>query len=82
MEAYILEHNGGIENLKKATVTKPGIRANEVLIKTKAIGINPIDVQVRNSNDILGMITQGNIPQEVILGWDIAGVVEDAGEGG
>ncbi len=81
MEAYILEKNGGIENLKKTTVPTPIIKANEVLIKTKAIGINQIDVQVRNSKDILGMITQGNIPQEVILGWDVAGVVEQAGEG-
>ncbi|MET3982074.1 NADPH:quinone reductase-like Zn-dependent oxidoreductase [Mucilaginibacter sp. UYP25] len=80
MEAYILENNGGIEKLKKVTLIKPGIKPNEVLIKTKAIGINPIDIQVRNSKDMLGMITQGNIPQEVILGWDIAGVVEEVGE--
>ncbi len=79
MEAYILEHNGDIENLKKATMAKPDIKANEALIKTKAIGINPIDIQVRNSKDMLGMITQGNIPSEVILGWDIAGIVEEVG---
>lgn len=81
MEAYILEQNGGVESLKKTTVATPHIKANEVLIKTKAIGINPIDVQVRNSKDMLGMITQGNIPQQVILGWDVAGVVEHVGEG-
>ncbi|MVT10034.1 NADP-dependent oxidoreductase [Chitinophaga tropicalis] len=80
MEAYLLEQNGGIENLKKATLPAPVIKTNEVLIKTKAIGINPIDVQVRNSKDILGMITQGNIPPKVILGWDVAGVVEQTGD--
>jgi len=80
MEAYLLEQNGSIENLKRGTVPTPGIKANEVLIKTKAIGINPIDVLVRNSKDILGMITQGNIPPQVILGWDVAGVVEQSGE--
>jgi len=80
MEAYILEQNGGIENLKKTTLATPLIKENEVLIKTRAIGINPIDVQVRNSRDILGMITQGNIPQQVILGWDVAGIVEHVGK--
>lgn len=79
MEAYILEKNGGIEHLKKTTIPTPVIGANEVLIKTKAIGINPIDIQVRSSKDILGMITQGNIPKTVVLGWDVAGVVEQAG---
>ena len=79
MEAYLLEQNGSIENLKKATVPVPGIKPNEVLVKTKAIGINSIDVQVRNSKDILEMITQGNIPPQVVLGWDVAGVVEQTG---
>ncbi|MFL5744778.1 MAG: zinc-binding dehydrogenase [Niastella sp.] len=81
MEAYLLAQNGGIEKLKKVTMPTPGIQTNEVLIKTKAIGINPIDIQVRNSKDILGMITHGNIPQQVVLGWDVAGVVEQTGEG-
>jgi NADPH:quinone reductase-like Zn-dependent oxidoreductase len=80
MEAYILEQNGGVENLKRTTVPTPLVQPNEVLIKTKAIGINPIDIQVRNSKDILGMITQGNIPEAVVLGWDVAGVVEQTGK--
>jgi len=80
MEAYILEKNGGLENLKKTTLTTPRVKAGEVLIQTKAIGINPIDVQVRSSKDILGMITGGIFPEHVILGWDVAGIVEHVGE--
>ncbi len=52
-----------------------------MLIQTKSIGINPIDIQVRSSKDILGMITGGILPEHVILGWDVAGVVERVGEG-
>lgn len=81
MEAYILEQNGGVENLKKTSIGKPVPKAGEVLIKTKAIGINPIDVQVRASKDVLGMITGGHIPDQVIPGWDTAGIVEQIGDG-
>jgi NADPH:quinone reductase-like Zn-dependent oxidoreductase/predicted ester cyclase len=81
MEAYILEQNGGLENLKRSTLSTPDLKAGEVLIETKAIGINSIDIQVRNSNDILSMITGGNIPKQVILGWDVAGVIVKVAEG-
>jgi NADPH:quinone reductase-like Zn-dependent oxidoreductase len=61
MEAYILE---------LTTLTTPTVKAGEVLIHTKSIGINPIDIQVRSSKDMLGMITGGIVPEHVILGWD------------
>jgi len=78
MEAYILGEHG---SLQKTIIHTPTIKAGEVLINTKAIGINPIDIQVRNSREMLGMITGGNVPEQVILGWDVAGVVEQVGEG-
>ncbi|RFM33571.1 NADP-dependent oxidoreductase [Chitinophaga silvisoli] len=81
MEAYILEQNGGVENLKKTTIGTPVPKAGEVLIKTRAIGINPIDVQVRASKDMLGMITGGHLPDRVIPGWDVAGTIEQTGDG-
>ncbi len=81
MEAYILMQNGGIENLKKTTLPAPALNAGEVLIQTRAIGINPVDAQVRSSSDMLSMITGGAVPQPVILGWDVAGIVEQTGEG-
>jgi len=81
MEAYILEKNGGLENLKKTTLATPTVKAGEVLIQTKSIGINPIDIQVRGSKDILGMITGGVFHEHVILGWDVAGIVEQVGDG-
>jgi NADPH:quinone reductase-like Zn-dependent oxidoreductase len=77
MEAYILEQNGSLENLKRVTLNMPALQEGEVLLKTKAIGINQIDIQVRSSKDMLGLITGGHIPQQVILGWDAAGIVEE-----
>lgn len=81
MEAYILKQNGGIENLQKTTLPKPQPASGEVLIKTKGIGINPIDSQVRSSKYILDMITQGNTPDTVVIGWDVAGIIEQVGAG-
>ena len=49
MKAYTLIKNGSIENLKLAEVETPKIKANEVLIKVKAISINPVDAFVRRA---------------------------------
>ncbi|WP_343692099.1 NADP-dependent oxidoreductase [Chitinophaga sp.] len=61
------------------TFPTPAIGTNQVLIRTKAIGINPIDIQVRDAKNMLEMITGGNYPEKVILGWDVAGIVEQVG---
>jgi NADPH:quinone reductase-like Zn-dependent oxidoreductase len=53
MKAFTLTENGGIENLKLSEVPKPKINADEVLIKVKAISINPIDTIVRQSKSSL-----------------------------
>ncbi|MCF6404895.1 NADP-dependent oxidoreductase [Chitinophaga filiformis] len=81
MEAYILTQNGGIETLQRTTLPTPQPAAGEVLIKTKGIGINPIDSQVRSSKEMLNMITNGNTPDIVVIGWDIAGIIEQVGAG-
>lgn len=80
MKAYILEKNGGVENLKQVQLKDLVATGDQVLIETKAIGINPADVQVRNSNFMLNMITGGNVPEQIILGWDVSGVVKQVGE--
>ncbi|MDJ1497203.1 NADP-dependent oxidoreductase [Cytophagaceae bacterium DM2B3-1] len=79
MKSYILKANGGIENLVESSDSIRDIQPDEVLIKTKAIGINPIDSAVRQYPHMLEMITQSNIPDKVILGWDVAGVIEKVG---
>lgn len=81
MEVYVLTQNGGTEHLQKTTITTPQPGDGEVLIKTRGIGINPIDSQVRNFKEALDIITQGIIPDTVVLGWDVAGVVAEVGPG-
>lgn len=43
MRAIVLEQFGPIDNLKEAEVPIPVPSAGEVLIKTSAVSVNPID---------------------------------------
>lgn len=81
MKAFILKQNGGIENLVKRDVPLPEPKDNEVLIQTKGIGINQVDSAVRAYGQMLDIITQGNIPEFVILGWDVSGEIVKTGNG-
>ncbi len=80
MKAFILKENGGIENLKLSEVDKPEINNSEVLIKVKAVSINPIDAIVRqNRSALLRIFGPGKDEDTFILGWDVSGIIEKAG---
>lgn len=78
MQAYLLHKAGGIENLILSEIERPAPKADEVLIETKAISINPVDVKIRELPDLLDMVYGTDRP--LILGWDIAGVVTAIGQ--
>lgn len=80
MKAYILNEAGGVENLVLSDIDKPVIKPDEVLVQTKAISINPVDIKVRPVDELLTMIMQTE-ERPVILGWDISGVVTEVGAG-
>ena len=77
MKAIIVKETGGVEKLELTTIDKSKIKANEVLVKTRALGVNPVDFKVRSNNDLLTMIYGEKRP--AILGWDIAGDVVEVG---
>lgn len=77
MKAIILKDFGGVDQLQLVDVPVPVISASEVLIETKAISINPIDVKTRSGKGIAPLI-KDQMP--AILGWDISGVVSKVGE--
>jgi NADPH:quinone reductase-like Zn-dependent oxidoreductase len=78
MKTIILNEAGGVDKLQLADTEKPQIKSNEVLVKVKAIGINPVDVNARAYDGVLSWI-YGDI-RPVVLGWDIAGEVSETGE--
>lgn len=75
MKAIVLGRFGRPDVLTLKEVDKPKPSSDEVLIKVKAIGINPVDTKVRAGiNRISKMI---ELP--AIIGWDVSGIVESCG---
>jgi NADPH:quinone reductase-like Zn-dependent oxidoreductase len=77
MKAIVTYNAGGTENLIYQEIEKPVLNEGEILVKVKAIGINPADAKSRSSEDFL----TGHLgpKRPAIIGWDIAGdIVEKA----
>ncbi|MBT2385475.1 NADP-dependent oxidoreductase [Streptomyces sp. ISL-11] len=75
MRAVIQKSFGGPEVLEVVERDRPKPLAGEVLVKVHASAVNPVDVAVRSGAfPLLGEPPFG-------VGWDISGVVEEAGPG-
>jgi NADPH:quinone reductase-like Zn-dependent oxidoreductase len=68
---------GGPEVLTVERVERPVPLPTEVLVRVYAAGVNPVDWKTRGGTGMAGVL--GEPP--FILGWDVAGVVEEAGFG-
>jgi NADPH:quinone reductase-like Zn-dependent oxidoreductase len=80
MKAIILKEVGGSENLVLAEVPAPVIKDSEILIRVKAISINPVDAFVRRNQAALDFIyARRGDEDHIILGWDVAGQVTEIG---
>ncbi|WP_202595340.1 zinc-binding alcohol dehydrogenase family protein [Halalkalibacter okhensis] len=60
------------ESLIDLEVEKPTATGSDVLVKVQAISVNPVDTKVRKPKDKIEETAK-------ILGWDVAGVVEEVG---
>ncbi|RYJ44230.1 NADP-dependent oxidoreductase [Flavobacterium beibuense] len=76
MRAMILKEQGGIENFSLSNIPMPAAGPDDVLVKVKAISINPADAIVRE-NPSVKWIFNGEEP--MILGWDLSGEVVQTG---
>ena len=75
MKAIILNDFGGVEQLRQAELPRPGIKDGEVLVRVKAISINPVDAKTRAGKGLAEMLKEEKI---IILGWDISGLVTES----
>ena len=75
MRAITQQTFGGPEVLAVAEMTRPHPLPTEVLVRVRAIGVNPADTSIRSGAWPL----LGDPP--FVLGWDISGVVEEIGPG-
>ncbi len=69
---------GGPENLTVESIERPEPRPTEVLVRVDAVGVNPIDWRTRSG---AGVYANFDTTSPMVLGWDIAGVVEATGAG-
>jgi NADPH:quinone reductase-like Zn-dependent oxidoreductase len=73
MKAIVIHEYGGPEFLKYEDIPQPEPKDNQLLIRVIAAGVNPVDGMIRS-----GMF-KGNRAFPIILGGDVAGVVEKVG---
>ncbi|GAA2323986.1 NADP-dependent oxidoreductase [Streptomyces cuspidosporus] len=77
MRAVRIDRFGTPEVLGLVDAPRPEPAPGEVLIRTVATSINPVDDKTRE-----GAIGEGTPPLPMTLGWDLAGVVVDGGDSG
>ena len=74
MKAIVLEEFGDVNKLQLEEVEDPAVGSGEVRVRIRATSINPIDWKIRS-----GAFKDNELP--AILGRDLAGEVEQVGEG-
>ena len=75
MKAIVIHQYGGPQVLKYEDLPRPQPKDDQLLIRVIAAGVNPVDGMIRS-----GMFDkEGNRAFPIILGGDIAGVVEKIG---
>lgn len=77
MRAIQIDRFGTPDVLGIVDAPQPESGAEDVLIRTVATSINPVDDKTRQ-----GAIGEGTPPLPMTLGWDLAGIVVDGGNSG
>jgi NADPH:quinone reductase-like Zn-dependent oxidoreductase len=76
MRAAVIEGYGGSDRLEIREVADPGAPGpGQVLLRVRAVGVNPVDWKIRNGS--LRLVMPAKFP--LILGYDVAGEVEAVG---
>ncbi|SAL26518.1 zinc-containing alcohol dehydrogenase superfamily protein [Caballeronia arvi] len=74
MQALVLDrHNGPLERIE---LDRPEAKSGEVLVRIAASGLNPLDTKIR-----AGAAAHAKHPLPLVLGIDMAGIVEAVGAG-
>lgn len=73
MKAALIRSTGRPDVIQWADVATPAVGNGQVLVRTEAVAVNPIDTYIRAG------IVKAELPNPFIVGCDIAGVVEAVG---
>jgi NADPH2:quinone reductase len=75
MKAAFIDQPGPPENIVYGDLPQPAPQAGQALVRVMAVSVNPIDTYIRNGANYWPL------PKPFIIGCDLAGVVEAAGQG-
>jgi NADPH2:quinone reductase len=75
MKAAYIESTGSPDVIRYGDLPRPQPRAGEVLVRVRAVALNPIDVYIRAGT------VPAQLPKPYILGCDLAGTVDSVGPG-
>ena len=76
MKAMIIETFGDSSVFKLKEIESPDLLPGQVRVKVKATSVNPIDIKVRS-----GAVPAVSPAFTAVLHGDVAGVIEELGEG-
>lgn len=76
MKAIILKEAGDVANFELVHIPVLTVKNDEVLVKVKAISINPVDIKTRIGKSLYNEL-KNNSP--IILGWDVSGIITEVG---
>ncbi|MFE9421902.1 NADP-dependent oxidoreductase [Kitasatospora sp. NPDC006697] len=77
MKAIAIQRYGGPEVVEYIDLPDPKLGPDGVLVRVKAAGVNPVDWKIREG----GVDGAMDVHFPLIMGWDVAGVVERVGPG-
>lgn len=77
MKAAYISNYGGPEAMKYGEIPEPVISAGMVIIRVKAVSVNPVDFKIRDG--AMKIFTGKKFPK--VLGHDFAGIVDQLGDG-
>jgi NADPH:quinone reductase-like Zn-dependent oxidoreductase len=72
MRAVLQDEFGDASVLRLAEIQRPEPIPTEILVRVRAAGVNPVDWKIRS-----GPGRASYLPLPLVLGWDVAGVVEE-----
>ena len=75
MKAIAYQMFGNTNVLQIVEETKPSVQSNQVLVKIKAVSINPMDWKIRKGE--MKLMSGSKFPKHT--GVDFAGIIEDTG---
>lgn len=73
MKAAFITETGPPDVIQYGNVSEPVVGPTDVLIRTRAVAVNPIDTYIRGGS------VRFNLPHPFVIGCDVAGIVEAVG---